>query len=76
MALLKSFNSGTSPSLGLSSFLYGREVHALMRNAYAYVQPSAIDGRSLVIVEACFLGLPIICGDIPQNTFGIAEHGP
>jgi glycosyltransferase involved in cell wall biosynthesis len=58
-----------------TGFLYGPEVHALMRNAYAYVQPSAIEGLSPVILEASFLGAPIICSDIPQNTFGISEHG-
>ncbi|MDQ6703612.1 MAG: glycosyltransferase [Pseudomonadota bacterium] len=46
-----------------------------MRNAYAYVQPSAIEGLSAVILEASFRGSPIIRGDIPRNTFGLAEHG-
>lgn len=56
-----------------AGFLYGPEVHALMRNAYAYVQPSAIEGLSPVILEAAFLGAPIICSDIPQNNYGMAE---
>ena len=57
-----------------AGFLYGPQVHALMRNAYAYVQPSAIEGLSPVILEAAFLGAPIICSDIPQNKYGMAEH--
>ena len=56
-------------------FLYGPEVHALMRNAFAYVQPSAIEGLSPVILEAAYLGAPIICTDIPQNRYAISEHG-
>lgn len=58
-----------------TGFLYGPEVHALMRNAYAYVQPSAIEGLSPVILEAAYVGAPIICSDIPQNRYGIAEFG-
>ena len=58
-----------------TGFLYGPEVHALMRNSYAYVQPSAIEGLSPVILEAAYLGAPIICSDIPQNAYGMAEHG-
>ena len=55
--------------------MYGPEVHALMRNSYAYVQPSAIEGLSPVILEAAYVGAPIICSDIPQNHYGIAEFG-
>jgi glycosyltransferase involved in cell wall biosynthesis len=58
-----------------TGFLYGSEVHALMRNAYAYVQPSAIEGLSPVILEAAYLGAPIICSDIPQNQYGMAQYG-
>ncbi len=58
-----------------AGFLYGAEVHALMRNCYAYVQPSAIEGLSPVILESTFLGAPVICADIPQNTYGLAEFG-
>lgn len=57
-----------------TGFLYGKQVHALMRCAYAYVQPSAIEGLSPVILEAAYLGAPIICSDIPQNKYGMNEH--
>ena len=53
----------------------GPKSDALMRNAYAYVQPSAIEGLSPVILEAAYVGAPIICSDIPQNRYGIAEYG-
>ncbi len=67
--------STTDPRIVCPGFLYGPEVHALMRNAYAYVQPSAIEGLSPVILEAAYVGAPIICSDIPQNRYGIAEYG-
>jgi glycosyltransferase involved in cell wall biosynthesis len=67
--------STTDPRIVFTGFLYGPEVHALMRNAYAYVQPSAIEGLSPVILEAAYVGAPVICSDIPQNRYGIAEYG-
>ncbi|OFJ52633.1 glycosyltransferase family 4 protein [Mycolicibacterium grossiae] len=67
--------STTDPRIVFAGFLYGPEVHALMRHAHAYVQPSAIEGLSPVILEASFVGAPIVCSDIPQNRYGIAEHG-
>lgn len=67
--------STTDERIRFTGFLYGPEVHALMRNAYTYVQPSAIEGLSPVILEAAYLGAPIICSDIPQNVYGMAEYG-
>ncbi len=61
--------------IAFPGFLYGPAVHALMRNAYAYVQPSAIEGLSPVILEAAYVGAAIICSDIPQNRYGIAQYG-
>ncbi|MCI4675909.1 glycosyltransferase family 4 protein [Candidatus Mycolicibacterium alkanivorans] len=63
------------PRVVFAGFLYGSEVHALMRNSYAYVQPSAIEGLSPVILEAAYVGAPIVCSDIPQNHYGIAGCG-
>ena len=65
----------SDPRINFTGFLYGAEVHALMRNCYAYVQPSAIEGLSPVILESTYLGAPVICADIPQNTYGLAEFG-
>lgn len=64
----------TDPRVLFPGFLYGPDVHALMRNAFAYVQPSAIEGLSPVILEAAYLGAPIICADIPQNRYAMAEY--
>ncbi|MCV7154012.1 glycosyltransferase family 4 protein [Mycolicibacterium pyrenivorans] len=62
------------PRIIFAGFLYGPDVHRLMKNAYAYVQPSAIEGLSPVILEAAYLGAPIICADIPQNQYAMAGH--
>ena len=50
-------------------YLYGDETNMLMKNAYAYVQPSLIEGLSPVILTVMGLGTPLICSDIPENTF-------
>jgi glycosyltransferase involved in cell wall biosynthesis len=50
-------------------FRYDADAHTLMRHAYAYVQPSVIEGLSPVILENMALGTPVICSDIPENVF-------
>jgi len=59
----------------LPGYVYGSRTHALMRNAYAYVQPSDIEGLSPVILENMGLGTPIICSDIPENRYVVADTG-
>ena len=54
-------------------FLWGAKTQALMKNAYAYVQPSNLEGLSPVILEAAFLGAPIICTDIVQNHYSMKD---
>lgn len=54
-------------------YLYGRDVHTLMRNAYAYVQPSDLEGLSPVVLENMGLGTPIICSDIRENLFVVGD---
>lgn len=56
-------------------YVYGGRTHALMKNAYAYVQPSDIEGLSPVILENMGLGTPIICSDIPENRYVVADTG-
>ena len=50
-------------------FIYGADSNALMKNAYAYIQPSDVEGLSPVILENMGLGTPIICSDIKENLF-------
>ncbi|GMV01590.1 MAG: glycosyl transferase [Betaproteobacteria bacterium] len=56
-------------------YVYGSRTHALMKNAYAYVQPSDIEGLSPVILENMALGTPIVCSDIPENRYVVADTG-
>lgn len=54
-------------------YLYGSDVHTLMRNAYAYIQPSDVEGLSPVVLENMGLGTPIICSDIRENRFVVGD---
>jgi glycosyltransferase involved in cell wall biosynthesis len=54
-------------------FVFGSRNFSLMRHAYAYVQPSDIEGLSPVILENMGLGTPIICSDIPENRFAVQD---
>lgn len=56
-------------------YVYGGRTHALMKNAYAYVQPSDIEGLSPVVLESMGLGTPIICSDIVENRYVVGETG-
>lgn len=56
-------------------YVYGGRTHALMKNAYAYVQPSDIEGLSPVVLENMALGTPIICSDIVENRYVVGDTG-
>ena len=44
-----------------------------MKNAYAYIQPSDVEGLSPVILENMGLGTPIICSDIKENLYVVDD---
>ncbi len=50
-------------------YIYGDDTNILMKNAYAYIQPSLIEGLSPVILTIMGLGTPLICSDIVENVF-------
>lgn len=54
-------------------FVYGKRAHALMKAAYCYIQPSDVEGLSPVILENMALGTPILCSDIVENRYVVAE---
>lgn len=63
-------NSGaTDNRIVFAGYVYGDDTNILMKNAYAYVQPSLIEGLSPVILTVMGLGTPLICSDIKENTF-------
>lgn len=63
------------PRIVFPGFVYGPDMHALMRNCYAYVQPSDVEGLSPVILESSFLQAPVICSGIEQNRFIMENDG-
>lgn len=67
--------STSDPRILMPGYLYGGETHALMRNCFAYVQPSDLEGLSPVILESAFLGAPIICSDIEMNRYALVDTG-
>jgi glycosyltransferase involved in cell wall biosynthesis len=54
-------------------YMYGADVHTLMRHAYAYIQPSDLEGLSPVILENMGLGTPVICSDIRENLYVVGD---
>ena len=55
-------------------YVYGEDTNILMKNAYAYCQPSLIEGLSPVILTVMGLGTPLICSNIRENTFITKEN--
>lgn len=65
--------STKDPRVVFPGFMYGADATTLMRNAYAYVQPSDIEGLSPVILENMGLGTAVICSDIEENLYVVAD---
>ncbi|MBS1916850.1 MAG: glycosyltransferase family 4 protein [Bacteroidetes bacterium] len=63
----------TDPRIKFPGFVYGDDTVTLMKNAYAYVQPSDIEGLSPVMLSVMGLGTPLICSDIKENIFIVKE---
>ena len=57
------------PRILFAGFIYGDDTVTLMQNAYAYVQPSDIEGLSPVILSVMGLGTPLICSNIKENLY-------
>jgi len=55
-------------------YVYGDDTNILIKNAYAYIQPSLIEGLSPVILTVMGLGTPLICSDITENTYITGEN--
>lgn len=66
--------NSTDKRILFPGYIYGDDTNILMKNAYAYVQPSLIEGLSPVILTVMGLGTPLICSDIRENTFICGEN--
>jgi glycosyltransferase involved in cell wall biosynthesis len=58
-----------NPNIIFAGFIYGDDTVTLMKLAYAYVQPSDIEGLSPVMLSVMGLGTPLICSDIKENKY-------
>ena len=65
--------STQDPRILFPGYVYGARARALMRHAYAYVQPSDIEGLSPVILQNMGLGTPVICSDIRENRYVVDD---
>ncbi len=65
----KSVFSYKSDRIIIPGYVYGDDTNRLITDAYAYVQPSLIEGLSPVILTVMGLGTPLICSDIRENTY-------
>lgn len=61
--------STNDPRIIFPGYIYGEDTNILIKNAYAYVQPSLIEGLSPVILTVMGLGTPLICSNIKENLF-------
>ena len=50
-------------------YIYGNDTNCLIKNAYAYIQPSDVEGLSPVILSVMSLKTPVICSDIKENLY-------
>ena len=53
----------------------GRLLEELYSHAYAFVQPSDLEGLSIAVLEALSFGRCVLASDIPQNLEGLGGHG-
>jgi glycosyltransferase involved in cell wall biosynthesis len=56
-----------------AGYVYGDDSLRLMKNAFCYIQPSDVEGLSPVILNVMYLNTPIICSNIKQNIFAVAD---
>ena len=66
--------STTDKRIIFPGYVYGDDTNIMMQHAYAYVQPSLIEGLSPVILTVMGLGTPLICSDIIENKFITKEN--
>ena len=56
-----------------TGYIYGDDSLRLMKHAYCYIQPSDVEGLSPVILNVMGIGTPIICSDIKENIYAVAD---
>jgi len=59
--------AGKRDDIVLTGYQKGYTLHALYAHAFAFLQPSISEGKSIALLEAMSWGLPIIAADIPET---------
>jgi glycosyltransferase involved in cell wall biosynthesis len=70
----KKIRSTQDERIIFAGYVYGDETNFLIKNSFAYVQPSLIEGLSPVILTVMGLGTPLLCSDIVENKFITEEN--
>lgn len=69
----KTLRSTKDTRILFPGYIYGDDTNILIKNAYAYIQPSDVEGLSPVILTAIGLQTPVICSDIKENLFIVRD---
>lgn len=64
----------TDQRIVFAGYVYGDDSLRLMKNAYCYIQPSDVEGLSPVLLNVMGLGTPVLCSDIKENLYAVADH--
>ncbi|MFA5973147.1 MAG: glycosyltransferase family 4 protein [Lentimicrobiaceae bacterium] len=56
-----------------AGYIYGDDSLRLIKDAYCYVQPSDVEGLSPVILNVMGMGTPLLCSDIKENKYAVAD---
>lgn len=67
--------AGNDPRIVFPGYVYGDALRALYSNAAAFVQPSAVEGLPLTLLEAASYGLPLVVSDIAPNLEVVGGDG-
>lgn len=59
--------AGADPRVVLPGYVYGDDLAELYSNAAAFVNPSALEGLPLTLLEASSHGLPVVVSTIPPH---------
>ena len=69
----KKLLSNVDARILFTGYIYGDDSLRLMKHAYCYIQPSDVEGLSPVILNVMGIGTPIICSDIEENIYAVAD---
>jgi len=72
---LRELRSARDPRVRFLGPIYDEALSGLFGNAYAYVQPSLVEGTSLALAEAMAYGNCVLVSDIPENLEAVGDAG-